>query len=307
MGRPGRGRLQEARPVRRRTHAPGRRVRRGRRAVRVAAADARYGAPGRPGAVPPPRGVRRRGAEPRAARRRHGLLVQQRRRGRDPRRGHRARVHRPRGRQGVHARGDELRVVPAARQEDHHDRARPRRGRGLERPVRALRPLARPALRRRARRRPAHLQRDRRAVRPGCRCAGGRERSHAGCRAGARRRTRLRHLQAHDRVDPRVARQRAHPRRRAGDAPGHERPRHGEHAEGRHVLRRPAHPRGEITPDGLLVIGQVARTSGSTRRSRAASASTCSARASSSSRTSGAGSSSTGSSRGTRTASPCAR
>ncbi len=60
-------------------------------------------------------------------RRRHGLLVQQRQRGHHPRRGHRARVHRPRGCQGVHPGGDELRVVPPAGQEDHDDRASPGR------------------------------------------------------------------------------------------------------------------------------------------------------------------------------------
>ena len=53
----------------------------------------------------------------------------------------------------------------------------------------------------------------------------------------------LRHLQAGRRLDPRLAAQRARPRRRAGGAAGHQRPLPRQHPEERHLLGRPAHPR----------------------------------------------------------------
>ena len=49
----------------------------------------------------------------------------------------------------------------------------------------------------------------------------------------------------------------------------------------------PRMPGGEVTPEGLIAVGQVAKNTACTRRSPAASASTCSARASSSCRRSG--------------------
>ena len=52
----------------------------------------------------------------------------------------------------------------------------------------------------------------------------------------ARHRPRLRHLQAGRRLDPGLAGQRPHPRRRAGRAAGHQRPLPGQPAEGRHLL-----------------------------------------------------------------------
>ena len=68
--------------------------------------------------------------------------------------------------------------------------------------------------------RAAHLQRDHRPV---------------------RNRSGLRHLQAGGRLDPRLALRRAHPRRGPGRAAGHQRPGHGQPAEGRHLLGGAAH------------------------------------------------------------------
>ncbi len=92
-----------------------------------------------------------------------------------------------------------------------------------------------------------------------------------------------------------------------GDAAGHQRPRHGQPPEGRLLLGRPAHPRRRDHARGAHRDRPGGdRTSGSTRRSPAASASTCSAPGSSSSPRSGSGSSTPASSRATPTASRCA-
>ena len=58
----------------------------------------------------------------------------------------------------------------------------------------------------------------------------------------------LRHLQAGRRLDPRLARQRARPRRRAGRPAGHQRPLPGQHPAQRHLLGRAAHPRRRDHP-----------------------------------------------------------
>ena len=84
-------------------------------------------------------------------------------------------------------------------------------------------------------------------------------------------------------LDPGHPRHRPHPRRRAGDAAGHQRPRDGEPAEGRHLLGGAAHPGRRDHPRGAdRRSARSPGTSGCTRRSPAASASTCSAPASSS-------------------------
>ena len=80
------------------------------------------------------------------------------------------------------------------------------------------------------------------AVRPRPRCSGIRTLRRAASREHGTR-PRLRHLQAGRRLDPRVGWQRAHPRRRAGRAAGHQRPLPRQHPEGRHLLGRAAHPR----------------------------------------------------------------
>ena len=152
--RPGRRRLQEARHDRRRPDPARRHPRRRRQRLRRAAPDGGPRAGRRPCGIPASRG-RRTGPGRRAARRRDGVLVQQRHRRCGPLRGERGRVHRPRRGQGVHQGGDELRVLPAARQEARHDRAREVGRRGEQRAVRALRPVARAAVRRRAGRRAA--------------------------------------------------------------------------------------------------------------------------------------------------------
>ncbi len=146
----------------------------------------------RPRRVP---GARRRGGRPRpgrAARRRPRLLLQQRDRRRHPLLGHRGRLHRPRRCQGVHQGRHQLRLLPAAGPQADGGRAREVRDGRQQRPVRALRALAGPAVRRRPDHRPHHLLRDHRPARP---------------------RPRLRHLQARRRLDPGQPRQRAHPGR----------------------------------------------------------------------------------------------
>ncbi len=83
--------------------------------------------PRRPGRVPAARRAAGGAPDLRAARRRRRLLVQQRLRRRHPRRGHRARLHRPRRGQGVHQGRHQLRLVPPAGQEAGHHRAGARR------------------------------------------------------------------------------------------------------------------------------------------------------------------------------------
>ena len=69
----------------------------------------------------------------------------------------------------------------------------------------------------------------------------------------------------------------------------------------------PRVPGGEITPEKLIVLGEVAKSTASTPRSPGRSGSTSSARASSSSRPSGASWWMPASSRATPTARRCAR
>jgi nitrite reductase (NADH) large subunit len=70
---------------------------------------------------------------------------------------------------------------------------------------------------------------------------------------------RLRHLQAGGGQYPRLVLEPADHGPGAGAAAGHQRHLHGQHAEERHLLGGAAHPGGEITPDKLIVIGQVAK------------------------------------------------
>ena len=222
LRRPRGGRLQEARPLGRRADPAGRHPRRRRQRVRDAASDARRPARRRPGRLPHAGGRRRCAGERRAARRRARVLLQQRDRRDDPRRRDRRRLHGRRRSEGLHPRRDRVRLVPAAGQEAPRHRARPQRREPQHRTVRALRALARPAVRRRPRLGAAHVQRDHRAL---------------------RHRARLRHLQAGHRQHPGLPRPRPRPRRRDAHPAGHQRPRDGEHAEGRHLLGRPAHRR----------------------------------------------------------------
>ena len=187
--------LQEAGRLRRRAPAPGRRPRRRRDGVRRAAADGRqrHRAPREPrGPDPPGRPGRRRG---RAARRGGGLLVQQRQQGGDRRRGRRW-LRGRRLRHGLLEGGQHLRVVQAGGEEDRRGVLRgPGQG-GRPQPVRALPAHPAGALRRRRGARLHPFRRHRR--RP-------------------RHRPRLRHLQAHRRLDPGQPAQRARARE---DRPG---------------------------------------------------------------------------------------
>ena len=254
--------------------------------VRRAAADGRAGRSVATRRIPP---ARRRGRSPdgRPARRRRRLLLQQRDRRHDPLRGRRPGLHGRRRGEGLHRGRHELRLLRAAGQEARDDRAGEGRRRGEQGTVRALRPVPRRAVRRR----------------PGA----------AGCttfseiieRHGAR--PGLRHLQAGRRLDPGLARHRPRPRRRAGHPAGHQRPRAGQPAEGRHLLGRPAHPRRrDHARAGSSSSARSPRSSGSTPRSPAASGSTCSAPGSSSCRRSGGGWSTPASSPATPTARRCA-
>ena len=101
----------------------------------------------------------------------------------------------------------------------------------------------------------------------------------------ARPRPGLRHLQAGRRVDPGLVLERVRAEARQGRAAGHQRLLPRQHAEGRHLLVVPRVPGGEITPDKLIVHRRGREeVRASTRRSPAASASTCSARRSTSCR-----------------------
>ena len=105
-----------------------------------------------------------------------------------------------------------------------------------------------------------------------------------------------------------VDRRRAHPRRRAGGAAGHQRPLPRQHPAQRHLLRRAAHPRRRDHPGEAHRDRRGGpRLRPRTPRSPAGSGSTCSAPASSSCRRSGRGSSTPASSPGTPTARRCGR
>ena len=175
LRRPGGGRLQEARALGRRADPAGRHPRRRCERLRDAASPRRRPARRRPRRLPHARGRRRCAGERRAARRGARVLVQQRHGRDDPLRRDRRRLHGRRRRQGVHPRRGRVRIVPAAGQEARRHRARPQRREPQHRTVRALRALARPAVRCRPRIGAAHIQRDHRAL---------------------RHRPRLRHLQA---------------------------------------------------------------------------------------------------------------
>ena len=164
----------------------------------------------------------RAGARRGPPRRRRRLLLQQRLGGRDPVRGDRAGLHRPRRREGVHQGRHVLRLLPAAGQEADDDRAGEVRRRGQQRALRALRRQPGAAVRHRPGHRAADLQRDHRRARP---------------------RSRLRHLPPGHRLDPVLAGCGPRARHGPGAAPGHQRPRDGQPAEGRDLLRRTPHPR----------------------------------------------------------------
>ena len=137
-------------------------------------------------------------------------------------------VHRPRRAEGLHPRGNPVRLVRAAGEEDPRERTGQGRHRGLARPVRALRAQPPGAVRGRAGAR-ADLLRARSSR------ASARGRGCDICKPA---------------VGSILASQHgayildAGPRRPAG----HQRPRPGEHAEGRHLLGGPAHPRRRDHP-----------------------------------------------------------
>ena len=173
------------------------------------------------------------------------------------------------------------------RQEPHRGALRERRQGRRQGPVRAL-PAQPPGALRRGR--GARLQAVRRH------------------RRGARQRPRLRHLQAGDREHPGQPVQRPRARPREPAAAGHQRRLPRQHPAQRHLLRRPAHPRRrDHAREADRRSARWPATSTSTRRSPAASGSTCSAPGWRSCRRSGGGSSTPASSPATPTASRCAR
>ena len=145
-------------------------------------------------------------------------------------------------RRGLHACRQQLRLVPAPGQAARRGRAGGCRGRGQLRAVRALRPVAGAAVRRGARAGPAHLQRHRRPA-----------------RAWAR----LRRLQAGRRVDPRQPRTRGHvlEGERASLQDTNDHVMANLQKDGSYSVV-PRIPGGEVTPDGLIAIGEVAREFG---------------------------------------------
>ena len=166
--------------------------------------------------------------------------------GRDPRaRSPSERLHRPRRRQGVHEGRHQLRLLPAAGQEAGHHRAGEVRRRGQQRAVRALRRSRRAAA---VRRRPGAA---------GCARSARSSRAHGAgrgcdiCKPGRRARSWPRSAPGHV-LDGERAR-----------AAGHQRPRDGQPAEGRHLLRRArASPAARSPPRGCIAIGQVAKDFG---------------------------------------------
>ena len=225
LGRPGGRRLQEARHVRRRAHAARRRPRRRRQRVRRACA--RCSAASCPATRP-------RSCCPRAAGERRSWSCPTT----PP--SARATTSRPAPSAArspttsapTSARSRRApRPAPAAARASRWSRSWsppswPQQGiDGQHRAVRALRPVPRAALRRRPGQRRLVVHAGHRAVR------------HPS------RRARLRHLPADRRVDPGDDVPGARPRGRAGHAAGHQRPRHGQPAEGRLVLGGPAHRR----------------------------------------------------------------